>query len=343
MEGLAVLVEKEWLSFGHKFAQRHGHGTFSPKWKDTQRAPIFLQFVDCCWQLSQQYPTSFEWNERHLMMMVDACYSNVFGTFLCNTDQERRILYKVYDGTVSLWAYLKTHRAEYVNEHFEPDQGRLMPKLSGIQVWRTLYCRYQWSSVNELAGIPVAQGSNVSVVSFNAYPRLLRSSAGRAPHLRTSLPPVQRRPHSPDGTAVVKERIMTRQGRSESVTLDDIDGARRRRVSWEYTDNESLSMVPELSDEDENDSVRPEVLESFAEPILDHDSRSEVLDWNTLNLEGDHANKPHTGDDKEQPKKDDGYERIISPRQNAAKRRGVKFDVENLKLGLDKQVEESDK
>ena len=137
---------------------------------------------------------------------------------------------------------------------------------------------------------------------------------------------------------------MTRQGRSESVTLDDIDGARRRRVSWDHTDNESLSMVPELSDEEENDPLRPEVLESFAEPILDQDSRSEVLDWNTLNLEGVQAGKPAQGNNSnEQPKKEDGVERIISPRQNAAKRRGVKFDVENLKMGLDKQVEESDK
>ena len=44
-----VLIEKEWLSFGHKFGQRIGHG--SDKHNDDQRSPIFLQFIECVWQV----------------------------------------------------------------------------------------------------------------------------------------------------------------------------------------------------------------------------------------------------------------------------------------------------
>ena len=44
-----VLIEKEWLSFGHKFGQRIGHG--SDKHSDDQRSPIFLQFIECVWQV----------------------------------------------------------------------------------------------------------------------------------------------------------------------------------------------------------------------------------------------------------------------------------------------------
>ena len=44
-----VLIEKEWLSFGHKFGQRIGHG--SDKHGDDQRSPIFLQFIECVWQV----------------------------------------------------------------------------------------------------------------------------------------------------------------------------------------------------------------------------------------------------------------------------------------------------
>ena len=52
--GFRVLIEKEWLAFGHQFALRCG--TVSPVDKaahtadDNQLSPVFLQFVDCVWQ-----------------------------------------------------------------------------------------------------------------------------------------------------------------------------------------------------------------------------------------------------------------------------------------------------
>ena len=54
LRGLAVLIEKEWVSYGHKFAQRHGADKNIGKEKDEQRAPIFFQFLDCLYQLLQQ-------------------------------------------------------------------------------------------------------------------------------------------------------------------------------------------------------------------------------------------------------------------------------------------------
>jgi len=48
-QGLAVLIEKEWLSFGHKFHDRMGHGKQNPT--DVERSPIFLQFLDALWQV----------------------------------------------------------------------------------------------------------------------------------------------------------------------------------------------------------------------------------------------------------------------------------------------------
>lgn len=54
--GFQVLIEKEWLSFGHPFQLRLSHGEKA----DSQDAPIFLQFLDCVWQLVHVYPTYFE-------------------------------------------------------------------------------------------------------------------------------------------------------------------------------------------------------------------------------------------------------------------------------------------
>jgi hypothetical protein len=42
-----ILIEKEWLSFGHKFTTRCGHLNGDSK----EVSPIFTQFLDAVWQV----------------------------------------------------------------------------------------------------------------------------------------------------------------------------------------------------------------------------------------------------------------------------------------------------
>jgi hypothetical protein len=56
--GFECLIEKEWLSFGHKFDSRYGHG--DKNFADEDRSPVFPQFLDLVWQLQQQFPFAFE-------------------------------------------------------------------------------------------------------------------------------------------------------------------------------------------------------------------------------------------------------------------------------------------
>ncbi|XP_063219429.1 myotubularin-related protein 4 isoform X2 [Bacillus rossius redtenbacheri] len=104
VEGFQVLCEREWLDFGHKFADRCGHTVDSDD--QNERCPVFLQWLDCVHQLLLQFPTSFEFSVAYLVKLVQHVYSNLFGTFLCNTRKERTTL-KVYDRTFSVWKFLQ--------------------------------------------------------------------------------------------------------------------------------------------------------------------------------------------------------------------------------------------
>jgi hypothetical protein len=65
LQGFQVLCEREWLDFGHKFADRCGHAV--GKVDPSERCPVFLQWLDCVHQLLQQFPCSFEFSQAYLV------------------------------------------------------------------------------------------------------------------------------------------------------------------------------------------------------------------------------------------------------------------------------------
>jgi myotubularin-related protein 1/2 len=70
--------------------KRFGHG--EDKHDDSERSPIFIQFIDCVWQLFNQFTSSFEFNSLFLKTILDELYACRFGTFLYNNEKERRDL-----------------------------------------------------------------------------------------------------------------------------------------------------------------------------------------------------------------------------------------------------------
>lgn len=104
IKGLAVLIEKDWISFGHKFAERYGHAKHDPH--NDQRSPVFIQFLDCVWQILRQFPNSFEYTSELLSYVAYHTTSGLYGTFLADNECERNILYQLPFKTPSIWNFI---------------------------------------------------------------------------------------------------------------------------------------------------------------------------------------------------------------------------------------------
>ncbi|KAJ7408361.1 Myotubularin-related protein 7 [Willisornis vidua] len=132
-----VLIEKDWVSFGHKFNHRYGNLDGDPK----EISPVIDQFIECVWQLMEQFPCAFEFNERFLIHIQHHIYSCQFGNFLCNSQKERREL-KFWSGMYnrfekglhprqSVTDYLMAVKEE--NQQLEEELEVLGERLANLQ------------------------------------------------------------------------------------------------------------------------------------------------------------------------------------------------------------------
>uniref|UniRef100_A0A665ULG2 Myotubularin n=1 Tax=Echeneis naucrates TaxID=173247 RepID=A0A665ULG2_ECHNA len=111
LRGFQVLIEKEWISFGHKFAS---------------------------------FPTAFEFNERLLLMILDHLYSCRFGTFLYNCESARD-QHDLRSKTVSLWSLVNGKMDIYLNPFYTPESGRVLYPVASmrhLELWVTYYIRW---------------------------------------------------------------------------------------------------------------------------------------------------------------------------------------------------------
>ncbi|TDL25030.1 phosphatases II [Rickenella mellea] len=163
IKGFRILIEKDWLSFGHKFLDRCGHlssdkffispaegaggdaaqaflasvqSRLAGQGHLKETSPVFHQFLECVRQIQRQFPERFEFNSRFLEQLHYHLYSCQFGTFLFNCERDRRVGEggpPPCDRTISIWDFLDSpsEAEKNLNPEYDPsldDPKRRDPK-----------------------------------------------------------------------------------------------------------------------------------------------------------------------------------------------------------------------
>ena len=153
--GFRALVEKEWLCFGHKFEDRNGRGVAKGSPGDEERSPIFLLFLDCLWQVMQQFPSEFEYNGQFLVALVDQVHAGRSGTFIFNSKIER-VKRNLSEFSVSVWdVMVELGGGEDLEVFSNGDwkgEGSVLPlavnlNCKNIKLWEQYWMRFDSSLV----------------------------------------------------------------------------------------------------------------------------------------------------------------------------------------------------
>uniref|UniRef100_A0A4W4DXD9 phosphatidylinositol-3,5-bisphosphate 3-phosphatase n=1 Tax=Electrophorus electricus TaxID=8005 RepID=A0A4W4DXD9_ELEEL len=176
IEGFQVLVETEWLDFGHKFADRCGHGENAED--VSEQCPVFLQWLDCVHQLLKQFPCLFEFTEAFLVKLAQHTYSCLYGTFLCNNAREREVR-NIYKRTCSVWSLLRAGNKNFQNFLYIPCHDMVLQPVChtrALQLWTAVYlptsspCTAAEDAM-EIYLSPSSQGEELTSRSLDRLPK----------------------------------------------------------------------------------------------------------------------------------------------------------------------------
>ncbi|GKT24052.1 Myotubularin family like protein [Aduncisulcus paluster] len=180
LEGFSVLIEKEWCSYGHRFASRlrHGgtlirhdtkharqeekeckkdngmamcdsNGEYSSRFRDKDVSFVFIQWLEGVYQCMVQWPDYFEFNTDLLLFIANAALSSRYGTFLFDNEQDRAVN-DIPLRTLSVWddVFEPTVIPSFLNHNFLKEEQkrinflRIESSLGRYQLWKEFWFQH---------------------------------------------------------------------------------------------------------------------------------------------------------------------------------------------------------
>uniref|UniRef100_A0A6B2L1C5 Myotubularin phosphatase domain-containing protein n=1 Tax=Arcella intermedia TaxID=1963864 RepID=A0A6B2L1C5_9EUKA len=133
IKGFIILIEKEWISYGHKFSSNFN-----------SQQPFFLSWMDATYQLLVQNPCAFEFNHNFLIYLMDELFSCRFGTFIYDSDYERNE-HNLSQKTISIWSSVldPNRMSSFTNPFYQLHPKKMVAQFEqgNLKLWE-YFIRY---------------------------------------------------------------------------------------------------------------------------------------------------------------------------------------------------------
>lgn len=158
IKGFLNMIEKEWIINGHPFGKRSMNQLFylnnesktSNTSESSMSSPVFIQFLDCIYQIQLQFPFAFEFNENLLILLSNIYRSNKYGNFLFNSIKEMRL----YEKTISFFKEIEENTDVFLIKNlFFKEKGEYLlvqHSLFKMKLWKGHFFQYSAIGQEEL-------------------------------------------------------------------------------------------------------------------------------------------------------------------------------------------------
>ena len=113
------------------------------------KSPVMIHFLDLLWQIMNQQPDKFEYNELFLLKFLDNVVSGKFSEFINDCDMERKVFFNEngFSSNDYHWSKFFEINQNYTNKNFKQldnenvkcDEDWIFPDSKKVAIWEAFW------------------------------------------------------------------------------------------------------------------------------------------------------------------------------------------------------------